>query len=148
MILNQNLKIIIPDRDASGRLINSNIVVDHVSREIAKRIGGAQISQSRGIYINEAGKMIHEKNWIIECSFNDDCLPQITEIIIETSRLLFNHLNQESIAVNINGKLIIVSRNSLPEAIKHILTNKLLNPKAIPPAGFNCRIGKKWYYRN
>ncbi len=107
-VLDRSLLLIVPNKDGIGKTINPRPVIESLYEEIFKYFTGLREWEERGFWINAQGKLIREENTILKVSFQEDQEEEIGRLIVRFKKLAASVLNQETVAVELDGKLNLI----------------------------------------
>ncbi len=108
VLLNHNLEIIIPEKDQVGNKIDISEVKDILSKFIHICFdGGPFITGGSSFWGNEQNETFGEECIILSVSFKTDKLIHVIRTVLLHYCLLAHELNQASIAIKLDGQMII-----------------------------------------
>lgn len=108
-ILEHSMRLLIPNRDRNGDIVDTSNCVTDLKYLIGRRIGGCLELSARGIYVYSKGTLIEEDVAVIDINFTKEHLPGICSVVMHYTVALRETLHQESIALYVNGRLILLS---------------------------------------
>ncbi len=103
------LEISIPNRDKNGDRIDVSSAVNELETNIKEYFGGVSRRTEDGIWRAGSGRDIVERNIILSVGFDKTQLPEVVGTILRFAVVAAEALNQEAVAIRVDGKLIIVS---------------------------------------
>ncbi|MCH9032520.1 MAG: hypothetical protein IIB00_09725 [candidate division Zixibacteria bacterium] len=111
-VYRNTVEFIIPNRDRSGKEVDSKPVLTSLFEAIgAIGLGVSQRSED-GIWINSDGEAVCERNRVLRVSFSAPLWPEIVAVIMRFVALGVLELKQAELALYVNGTLVIVSSDS------------------------------------
>ena len=108
--LRNSLILTFPDKDKTGNKIDSNSVIDHFINKVCKIVGGSSHFLEKGYYMTKANKIITEQNNKVKIYFSSKNISNLKMLIISYCDTLFNELNQETVAFELNNEFSTIYR--------------------------------------
>jgi hypothetical protein len=108
--LKNSVKFYIASLDTNGKELNHFVREKSISGLkyiLSKLNGGYTVYEALGGYLDTEDKTIEEKITVIE-SFTDSMTYAKVEYLKELATQIKSHLNQESMAIQINSKMVIL----------------------------------------
>jgi len=107
-ILDHRVKFIVPDMDKNGERVLNTPVVEWLKKEVNQHLGGERETVEDSQYLSRDKETIEQTSTIVESSFSSANLVEFSRISVEYAIKLIQDLNQECVAVEIDGRLVIV----------------------------------------
>lgn len=134
-ILPHAIELLVPEKDRSGNYINIGRIVSELSNRLCSATGAMRTNFEIGRYTNRNELTVLENVMVLKLSFADKHWPTVVALTMRFAILLSKELDQEEVAIMVNGVMVIVPTDT---------TDK---PNYQNETKTNSRIGKSWYAR-
>ncbi len=135
LILEHTIELFIPNKDRNGNTIDNSKFIKDYSNLLAQYFGGTRRRVESSYWVDSDNNLIIEETVILRSSFSSDKLPELVALSSAFLKTLSYPLNQAEVALEIDGKLVIIdsSNDNTSSELKHVEcpVNQSLNQSRI-----------------
>ena len=106
--LESNVKIYVPSTISTNIEIDNSLQVDKLLTEFSMLFGGATSYAALGCWMSNTLGLIKERVTIVEAYCHETELKHSIDKILELAETLKNEMNQETVSLEVNGKLYFI----------------------------------------
>ncbi len=108
LILDHSIELFIPNKDRYGNTIDNSEFIKECLFLMSQYFGGARKRVETSHWVDSNNCLIIEETVILRSSFSSDKLPELATISSILFQVLSKSLNQAEVALEIDGKLVII----------------------------------------
>ena len=106
--LSSKVTIFIPSTTDVNKPIDESAYIDRAAAELSKLFGGATSTPALGFWLSDSEGLVRERVNLVYSNCTDAQLNEHIESVIEFCETIKAELNQEAIALEINGELYFI----------------------------------------
>jgi len=92
--------------ESNGQSINNSAVLHMIAKRLSKRFGGCTVTDGIGYWVNGSGELVCEPVKLVYCY--GDFSNGLSNLFFLLATYIKQSLRQESVAYEINNKLVLV----------------------------------------
>lgn len=106
--LDNYIAIYVPSTICVNKPTSSPWWVEHTAERMSKLFGGVTITKAEGGWVSESGELVREGVTIVRSNYNSSMSNDQQASVIKLARKLKGLMKQESVSVDVNGKMYFI----------------------------------------
>ena len=106
--MHSKVELFVPGTVRVSQIADTHKYVEKVATSFCRWFGGATVTSSDGYYLSTAGELVSERTSIVWSYCTTESLEEYAPSVIELAEEVCHELQQECVAVVINGTMCLV----------------------------------------
>lgn len=108
LCLESKVEIYVPGTVQVSHITDTSSYVERTARYLSELFGGSTVSEEKGYYVTDNGNLVAEPVYIVWAFCSTEQLEEHVLKVIKWAEMICQELQQESVAVVINGHMFFV----------------------------------------